>query len=133
MRDETGDVASVCSGFRGEAMLEALLHGTTDAETRAELSRGRLRQKLPSTSPSPQHRSAHHRFFVGRIIAHLDYHPKDESSAECRSETVEHAAAPFLLGFLRLKNDSRRTQRTGEVIILECGLDCRRFRPCTPG
>jgi hypothetical protein len=40
-------VASEVLGVSGRAMLEALLWGTTDPALLAELSRGKLRRKIP--------------------------------------------------------------------------------------
>jgi transposase len=118
-------VASDVLGVSGRAMLEALLHGTTDAEILAELSRGRLRKKLPQLRQALNSRfGAHHRFLVGRIIAHLDY--LDESIAEC-SQQVELLLRPFAPVVERLKTIPGVKQRTAEVIIAECGLDMRRF------
>jgi len=118
-------VASDVLGVSGRAMLEALLHGTTDAEILAELSRGRLRKKLPQLRQALNSRfGAHHRFLVGRIIAHLDY--LDESIAEC-SQQVELLLRPFASVVERLKTIPGVKQRTAEVIIAECGLDMRRF------
>src|SRR5437867_13432704 len=41
-------VATNILGVSGRAMLEALGHGTTDAEGLADLARGKLRKKLPA-------------------------------------------------------------------------------------
>jgi len=118
-------VASDVLGVSGRAMLEALLHGTTDPEILAELSRGRLRKKLPQLRQALDSRfGAHHRFLVGRIIAHLDY--LDESIQEC-SQQVELLLRPFAPVIERLKTIPGVKQRTAEVIVAECGVDIRRF------
>ena len=75
-------VASEVLGVAGRAMLEALLQGTTDPAILAELSRGRLRKKLPQLRQALDSRfGAHHGFLVGRIIAHLDYRERASRSA----------------------------------------------------
>jgi transposase len=118
-------VASDVLGVSGRAMLEALLHGTTDPAILAELSRGRLRKKLPQLRQALDSRfGAHHRFLVGRIIAHLDY--LDESIQEC-SQQVELLLRPFAPVIERLKTIPGVKQRTAEVIVAECGVDMRRF------
>lgn len=76
-------VASDVLGVSGRAMLDALLHGTTNPEVLAELSRGRLRKKIPDLRRALQGRfGAHHSFLVGRILSHIDY--LDEAIEECR-------------------------------------------------
>ena len=67
-------VASDVLGVSGRAMLEALLRGTTDPKVLAELARGKMRKKIPELRRALEGRFAtHHRFLVGRILAHLDY------------------------------------------------------------
>lgn len=59
-------VASDVLGVSGRAMLEALLRGTTDPKVLAELSRGKLRKKIPELRRALEGRFAtHHRFLVG--------------------------------------------------------------------
>ena len=118
-------VASDVLGVSGRAMLEALLHGTTDPEILAELSRGRLRKKLPELRRALESRfGAHHRFLVGRILSHLDY--LDETIEEC-GQRVEELMRPFAQVIERLKTIPGVKQRTAEVIVSEIGLDMSRF------
>jgi transposase len=89
-------VASDVLGVSGRAMLEALLQGTTDPELLAGLSRGKMRKKIPELRRALQGRfGSHHRFLVGRILAHLDY--LDEAIEECGHQ-IKGAAAPFRTG-----------------------------------
>ncbi len=58
-------VATDILGVSGRAMLEALIHGTTDAESLADLARGRLRKKLPALRQALAGRfRPHHAFLV---------------------------------------------------------------------
>ncbi len=72
-------------------MLEALLRGTTDPKVLAELSRGKLRKKIPELRRALEGRFAtHHRFLVGRILARLDY--LDEAIEECGQQSRSYCA-----------------------------------------
>lgn len=118
-------VASDVLGVSGRAMLEALLRGTTDPEVLAELSRGKLRKKIPELRRALQGRfGSHHRFLVGRILAHLDY--LDEAIEEC-GQQIEELLRPFAEVVERLKTIPGVQQRTAEVIVSEIGVDMSRF------
>src|SRR3954471_14208809 len=67
-------VASDLLGASGRAMLDALVAGTTDPETLAELAKGRLRQKLPALREALEGRfNDLHALLIGAILAHLDF------------------------------------------------------------
>jgi transposase len=118
-------VASDVLGVSGRAMLEALLRGTTDPKVLAELSRGKLRKKIPELRRALEGRFAtHHRFLVGRILAHLDY--LDEAIEEC-GQQIEELLRPFAEVVERLKTIPGVQQRTAEVIVAEIGVDMSRF------
>jgi transposase len=118
-------VASDVLGVSGRAMLEALLRGTTDPEVLAELSRGKLRKKIPELRRALEgHFGTHHRFLVGRILAHLDY--LDEAIEEC-GQQIEELLRPFAEVVERLKTIPGVQQRTAEVIVAEIGVDMSRF------
>ena len=118
-------VASDVLGVSGRAMLEALLRGTTDPKVLAELSRGKLRKKIPELRRALEGRFAtHHRFLVGRILAHLDY--LDEAIEEC-GQQIEELLRPFAEVVERLKSIPGVQQRTAEVIVAEIGVDMSRF------
>jgi transposase len=122
-------VATDILGVSGRAMLDALLHGTTDAATLAELARGRLRAKLPALRKALAGRfGPQHRFLLGRILAHLDY--LDEAIAECSAQIAE-VIQPLAPAVERLRTIPGVQQRTAEVLIAEIGTDMSRFP--TPG
>jgi transposase len=60
-------VASDVFGASGRAILQALMKGESDAEGLAELSKGRLRNKIPELRRALEGRvTGHHRFLIGR-------------------------------------------------------------------
>ncbi len=118
-------VATDVLGVSGRAMLEALVHGTTDPGVLAALARGRLRAKLPALRQALAGRfGPHHRFLVGRILATLDY--LDEAIAECSARIVE-VISPFAAAVARLTTIPGVHQRTAEVLVAEIGTDMTRF------
>jgi hypothetical protein len=59
-------VASDVFGASGRAILQALMKGESDAEGLAELSKGRLRNKIPELRRALEGRvTGHHRFLIG--------------------------------------------------------------------
>jgi transposase len=118
-------VASDVLGVSGRAMLEALVHGTTDPAVLAELARGRLRAKLPALRQALAGRfGPHHRFLVARILAHLDY--LDEAIDECSARIAE-MLGPLAAAVARLTTIPGVQQRTAEVLVAEIGTDMSRF------
>jgi hypothetical protein len=63
-------VATDVLGVSGRAMLKALVAGTTDPNTLADLARGALRKKLPALRQALAGRfRAHHGFLVSQQLA----------------------------------------------------------------
>jgi transposase len=118
-------VATDVLGVSGRAMLEALVHGTTDPDILAELARGKLRTKLPALRQALAGRfRPHHAFLVSQLLAHLDY--LDEMITTL-SERIEAAVAPFANELARLDTIHGVARRTAEVLISELGVDMRQF------
>jgi len=66
-------VATDVLGKSGREMLEALVGGEQDAQALSDLARGCLRGKLPDLRRALEGRvQPHHRFLLGRILAHID-------------------------------------------------------------
>jgi len=66
-------VASDILGVSGRAMLHALVAGSQDPQTLAELARGALRKKLPALREALTGRfGAHHALLVGAMLAKLE-------------------------------------------------------------
>jgi transposase len=118
-------VATNILGVSGRAMLEALVHGTTDPEVLADLARGRLRKKLPALRQALAGRfRPHHAFLVSQLLAHIDYL---EEAISTVSEEVEARLAPFTQHLTRLDTIPGIDKRTAEVLIAELGVDMSYF------
>ncbi len=67
-------VATDVLGVSGRRMLEALVDGTADAATMAELAKGRLRNKIPLLQQALTGVvDEHHRFLLAQHLAHIDF------------------------------------------------------------
>jgi transposase len=114
-------VATDILGVSGRAMLEALVHGTTDAESLADLARGRLRKKLPALRQALAGRfRPHHAFLVSQLLAHVDYLDETISAV---NEEIEARLAPFARQMTELDTIPGISKRTAEVVIAELGVD----------
>jgi transposase len=122
-------VASDVLGVSGRAMVEALLHGTTDSTVLADLARGRLRRKLPALREALQGRfRAHHAFLVGQILAKLDF--LDEVITTVTDEIDRHLL-PFEAVLTRLDTIPGVNRKAAVTILAETGGDMTRF--ASPG
>lgn len=118
-------VATDGLGQSGRAMLEALVAGTTDPETVAELARGKLRAKLPALTQALAGRfRAHQACLVAQVLGHLD--DLDEVITAL-SEPIEGALSPFAEALKGLDAIHGINQRTAEVILAEIGVDMSVF------
>lgn len=118
-------VATDILGVSGRAMLAALVEGTTDPEILAELSRGRMRAKIPALREALEGRFEHlHAVWIGAILAHVDFL---DSQIAALSETIGEQIAPFEAAVELLSTIPGVQRRTAEVIIAEIGTDMTRF------
>jgi transposase len=118
-------VATDILGVSGRAMLEALVHGTTDPAVLADLARGRLRQKLPALRQALAGRfRPHHAFLVGQLLGHVDY--LEEAIATVSAE-VEARLVPFGAHLTQLDTIPGIDRRTAEVVLAEVGVDMSYF------
>jgi transposase len=114
-------VASDILGASGRAMLQALVHGTTDPEVLAELARGRLRQKIPALREALEGRFDHvHVVWIGAILSHVDF--LDEQVASL-TDAIEEQISPFAAAVELLCTIPGVQRRGAEAIIGEIGVD----------
>jgi transposase len=86
-------VLSDVMGASGQAMIRALVAGTTDPAVLAELARGQLRKKLPALRRALVGRfRPHHAFLLEQILAKIDF--LDESLDRLVAE-IDQRVAPF--------------------------------------
>lgn len=118
-------VATDIMGVSGRAMIEAILTGTTDAQTLAELAKGKLRKKREQLERALTGRvSEHHRLLLGMHLEHIDF--LDESIARLSAEIAERLR-PFQDDIDRLDTIPGVGRETAEVIVAEVGLDMSQF------
>jgi transposase len=118
-------VASDVLGVSGRAMLRALIAGTRDPETLAELARGTLRRKIPALRQALHGRfGPHHALLVGTILAKLEF--LDDALGHLSAE-IEQVIAPFAAEAALLRTIPGVDRRTAEAVVAEIGVDMSRF------
>jgi transposase len=121
-------LASVMSdvmGQSGRAMLAALLAGTTDPATLAELARGRLRPKIPALRQALRGQfRPHHAFLIGQILAKIDFL---EETLATLSEEIDRQLLPFAPAIDRLATIPGWGRRTATTVFVETGGDMAHF------
>ncbi len=118
-------VATDVVGVSGRAILAALLDGTTDPATLAELAKGRLRKKRDALARALSGRvSDHHRLLLTTHLAHIDF--LDEEIARLSAEIGERLC-PFEAELARLDTIPGVDRHTAEVLVAEIGVDMGRF------
>jgi transposase len=118
-------VATNILGVSGRAMLDALVHGTTDPEVLADLAKGRLRAKLPALREALEGRFDDlHALWIGAILAHIDF--LDEQ-IDRLSDAIEEQIRPFAPAVELLCTIPGVQRRAAEVILSEIGTDMSVF------
>ena len=118
-------VATDIMGASGRAMLGALVAGTTDPASLADLARGKLRTKLPALTRAMTGRlNDHHRLLLATHLAHVDF--LDET-IERLSQTIAERLRSVEHDLERLQTIPGVKRRTVEVLAAETGLDMTRF------
>lgn len=112
-------------GRSGRAMLDALLHGTTDPTQLAELARGRLRAKIPLLRRAlhAQFRP-HHAFLIGQILAKVDFL---EEVIATLTEEIDRQLSPFEPAIANLTTIPGVGRRNAVTIFAETGGDMSHF------
>jgi transposase len=118
-------VATDILGVSGQAILDALVHGTTDPDTLAELAKGRLRAKLPALRVASVGRfRRHHAFLLSQVSAHIQY--LDEAVEQLSQPIAEHLRS-FVERVRPLDANPGVHQRAIEGIVAETGIDMSPF------
>lgn len=122
-------VASELTGVSSRAMLDALVAGERDPKVLADLSRGRLRSKVPELVAALTGRfTDHHAFLVGVHLTLIDQHTHAITEITAR---IEEAMRPFRAIREHLITIPGVSKLVADVIIAETGADMSVFP--TPG
>jgi len=119
-------VASTSYSKSARAMLEALLAGVTDPAQLAELSKGRMRAKIPQLREALQSRFQieHHGIMVAQLLSHID---ALDAAQRNLTERIEHVLAPHQQIVELLCTIPGVQAHAAQVLIAECGLDMSVF------
>jgi transposase len=123
---ELSSVASTTYSKSARAMLEALLAGVTDPEQLAELSKARMRLKIPQLREALQSRFQieHHGIMVAQLLAHID---TLDAAIQSLTERIELVLAPHADLIELLCTIPGVQAHAAQVLIAECGLDVTLF------
>jgi transposase len=119
-------VASTTYSKSARAMLEALLSGVTDPEQLAELSKGKMRAKIPQLKDALQSRFTieHHGIMVAQLLAHID---TLDAALQNLTERIELVLTPHAHTVEMLSTIPGVQAHAAQVLIAECGLDMTVF------
>ncbi len=126
-------VASDVLGVSGRAMLAALVAGERDPDVLAELSKGRLRKKIPELRQALRGRFRdHHALVVGLCLDHTAHLEAAIAKLDAQVDAVfaantSEADVPFERARDRLDTITGVGKRAAETIIAEIGVDMSRF------
>jgi transposase len=119
-------VASTTYSKSARAMLEALLSGVSDPEQLAELSKARMRLKIPQLREALQSRFQieHHGIMVAQLLAHID---TLDAALQSLTERIEIVLTPHADIVELLCTIPGVQAHAAQVLIAECGLDMTLF------
>jgi transposase len=119
-------VASHTYSKSARAMLEALLTGVTDPDQLAELSKGKMRAKIPQLRQALQSRFQveHHGIMVAQLLAHID---ALDGALQNLSDRIEYVLTPHAQIVELLSTIPGVQAHAAQVLIAECGLDMTVF------
>ncbi len=119
-------VASHTYSKSARAMLEALLSGVTDPEQLAELSKGKMRAKIPQLREALESRFQveHHGIMVAQLLAHID---TLDIALQNLSERIELVLTPHAEIIELLCTIPGVQTHAAQVLIAECGLNMTLF------
>ena len=112
---QLASVASDPLGLSGREMLNALIDGSTDVASMAELARGKMRAKRGLLERALAGRMApHQRFLLTEQLCHID--ALDEGIARVSAEIAERMR-PFAEALERLDTIPGIGQRMAEILV----------------
>ncbi len=118
-------VATDVLGKSGRDMLEAMLSGVSDAESLAELARGRLRKKLPALREALEGRvEATHRVLLRQLLEQIDFL---QGQIDALSADIDHLLRPYEPLLARLMQITGIGRLAASAILAEIGTDMSRF------
>ncbi len=118
-------VATDVLGKSGRDMLEALLAGVGDAESLADLARGRLRAKLPALREALDGRVEDtHRVLLRHLLEQIDFL---QGQLDRLSEEIEQKLAAYEELITRLRQIPGIGRMAAATILAEIGTDMGRF------
>src|SRR5205814_2983689 len=114
-------VASHTYSKSARAMLEALLSGVTDPGQLAELSKSRMRLKIPQLREALQSRFQieHHGIMVAQLLAHID---TLDAALQNLTERIEFVLTPHAKIIELLCTIAGVQAHAAQVLVAECGL-----------
>lgn len=129
LEDANVKLASVLTdlfGVSGQAMLEALLEGTSSPESIAEFARGRLKRKVPDIIIALQRHqmSDHHRFLVRQALRHMEFLEKEVEELDTE---ILQKLEPYAEQFQRLQTIPGIKKDAAASILAEIGADMNTF------
>ncbi len=118
-------VATDVLGLSGRDMIEAMLAGVSDAETLADLARGRLRKKLPALREALEGRvEATHRVLLRQLLVQIDFLQGQIDSLSLDIDQLLGPYEPLLTRLMQLPGIGRLA---ATAILAELGTDMTRF------
>jgi transposase len=119
-------VASTTYSKSARAMLDALLSGVSDPEQLAELSKARMRLKIPQLRDALQSRFQieHHGVMVAQLLAHID---TLDAALASLTERIEVMLVPHAKIVELLCTIPGVQAHAAQVLIAECGFDMTLF------
>ena len=118
-------VATDVLGKSGRDMLEALLAGVGDAESLADLARGRLRAKLPALREALDGRVEDtHRVLLRHLLEQIDF---VQGQLDRLSQEIEQQLAPYEDLLTRLMQIPGIRRMAAATILTEIGTEMHRF------
>jgi transposase len=122
-----GNIVSDVFGVSGQAMVEALLSGgEIPAEQIAELSKRRLRQRIPELTEALQehHMNEHHRFLITQSVEHAVLLDRQMEELEA---LIQQKLEPYRQQYELLQTIPGVKEMTAASILAEIGPEMSQF------